>query len=73
MYLNLRAEMARRNFNISSLAEEINIPVGTLSKKLRGKSNFSIKEAQKIKDALGVNMSIDELFKVEENLWQPSK
>lgn len=70
MYENLRAEIARKNMSLMNLVDEINktsyldkpMRYQTLSEKLRGNSSFTVKEAISIKNALNVNMSIEELF-----------
>lgn len=68
MYPNLRAEMARKNVTLSWLADQIKMHVSTLSEKMNGKANFSLDEAKKIKKALGVDLSIDDLFYKEEEI-----
>ena len=65
MFPNLRAEMARKNLNMTQLSEITGIPLQRLSVKLSGKRELLMKEAIKIKDALEVDMSLDELFKKE--------
>ena len=66
MYENLRAEMARKNMTISELSNATGIRYQTLSEKLRGNSQFTVKEAKAIKSALAVDLSIDELFAAAE-------
>lgn len=62
MYENLRAEIARKNKTLMDLSNEIGMRYQTLSEKIRGNSSFTVKEAISIKNALNVNMSIEELF-----------
>ncbi len=62
MYPNLRAEMARKNINLVALAKMIGMAQTTMYDKFNGRSVFDLDEADAIKDALGVNMSIDDLF-----------
>lgn len=64
MYDNLRAEIARKNKTLVDLSNDTGIRYQTLSEKLRGNSQFTVKEAMAIKKALGVDMPIDELFAV---------
>lgn len=64
MYRNLRAEIARKNKTLVELSSATGIKYQTLSEKMRGKSQFTVKEAVAIKEALGVEMSLDELFAV---------
>ena len=66
MYPNLRAEMARKNVTLSWLADQIGMNVSTLSEKMNGKAKFTLDEAKKIKKALDVDLSIDELFEKED-------
>lgn len=62
MYENVRAEMARKNKTLVDLSEDTGIRYQTLSEKLRGNSPLLLKEALQIRDALGVDMTIEELF-----------
>lgn len=62
MYRNLDAEMARIKITQAHLAKELNITPTTLSFKLNGKSNLSLKECVRIKQILGTDLSIDYLF-----------
>jgi hypothetical protein len=68
MYSNLRAEMARKKMSVSSLALEAGLCMPRLYDKINGKSKrgFSIKEGIAIKEVLGVDMPLEELFKEEE-------
>lgn len=65
MFPNLRAEMARRNITTLGLSNECGIPNTTLSDKIKGKTKISLDEAIAIKKALGVEMSLEELFEKE--------
>lgn len=62
MYSNLEAEMARFKITQAQLAKELGITATTLSLKLNGKSNLSLKECVKIKQILGTDESVDYLF-----------
>lgn len=62
MYENVRAELARRNKTIVDLSQETGIRYQTLSEKLRGNSPLTLKEAVAIKQALNLDMSIEDLF-----------
>ena len=62
MYENVRAEMARKSKTLVDLSNITGIRYQTLSEKLRGNSPLLLKEAVLIRDALGVDMSIEELF-----------
>ena len=64
MYPNLDGEMARFKITRGDLARRIGITPTTLSLKLNGKSNLSLKECVEIKEAIASNKTIDYLFKV---------
>lgn len=66
MYPNLRAEMARNRFTLAELAKEMGTNQSTLSLKMSGKRYFTLPEALLIKNLLGVDLSIEELFQREE-------
>ena len=61
MYPNVRAEFARRGLTLEVVSEKLSIATSTLSAKLR-KTGVSLKEAKQIKEILGTDMSIEELF-----------
>ena len=65
MYPNLRAELARKDLSIPQLAELTEIKTTTLYDKYNGRSAFSLDEAVLIRDSLGLEMSIDDLFRKE--------
>lgn len=62
MFCNLNAEMARKKVTISYLAEQLDITPTTLSMKLNGKSELSLKQAFQIKHILGVDIPLEVLF-----------
>ena len=62
MYPNIKAEMARKNVTIEMLAQHLKKNKGTICAKLNGKSEFSIPEAEKIRDYLNPALTIDYLF-----------
>ena len=62
MYENVRVELARRNMTLVELSEATGIRYQTLSEKLRGNSELLLREAVAIKNALGVDMPLEELF-----------
>ncbi|MCI7182336.1 MAG: helix-turn-helix domain-containing protein [Clostridiaceae bacterium] len=66
MYRNLDAEMARVKITQAHLARELGITPTTLSLKLNGKSNLSLKECVRIKRILRTDLSIDYLFAEDE-------
>lgn len=54
--------MARYKITQAQIAKELGITATTLSLKLNGKSNLSLKECVKIKQILGTDVSVDYLF-----------
>lgn len=66
MYMRLKGQMAERGITAKALAQRTGIKYQTLVVKLRGKTDLKLEEAKKIKDAIGTQMPIEELFSVEE-------
>lgn len=62
MYSNVKAELARRNLTIVDLSNMTGIRYQTLVDKINGKFPMTLDEAKKIKEALGVDIPIEELF-----------
>ena len=62
MYSNVKAELARRNMTVVDLAALTGIRYQTLNDKLNGKFKLTLDEAKKIKEALGVDIPIEQLF-----------
>lgn len=63
-YPTVAAEMARIGMKKGDLAKIMGMQSTTMGYKLCGKSQLTIEEATQIRKALGVQMSIDELFSV---------
>lgn len=63
MYPYLRGEMTMRMYTSSKMAKELEISISTFSLKLNGKYPFTLDEAKKIKNLLGTEKTLDELFK----------
>ena len=63
MYSNVKAELARRNLTIVDLSNMTGIRYQTLVDKINGKFPMTLDEAKKIKEALGVDIPMEELFK----------
>lgn len=61
-FLNLKAEMAKRNVTIKAVSELLEIHRNSVANKLEGESNFFIDEAVKIRDAFFPTMDIEYLF-----------
>lgn len=67
MYPNVRAEMARKNLTQSDVVNELrkrgfSMVVPTFSAKMNKKFNFTFKEAVAIKEILGTDLPLEELF-----------
>lgn len=62
MYSTLKAEMARKGVTGRELARSLNLGESTFSLKINGRSEFDLSEAKAIKDELGVNIPLEELF-----------
>ena len=67
MFRNLEAEIKRAGMTAGELAEATGIPAGSLSMKMNGHRPFSLKQAMAIKQALGTELAIEELFKITED------
>lgn len=65
MYPNLEAERARRNVTLAKLAEALDLTVPTVSLKLNGKYPITMDEARKIKECIGTDLPLEELFSEE--------
>lgn len=65
MYANLNAELARQNMTLIELSKKTGIKYATILRKLNGISPISLGEAKTIKNALGVDATLDELFEVK--------
>jgi transcriptional regulator with XRE-family HTH domain len=63
-YANLLAELKRRNISQETLSKTLGVSPNTLTNKLKGKSDFSLKEIKIIKnDVLNKQCDFDYLFK----------
>lgn len=66
MFPNLEAEMARSKITQAKLADILGITPTTLSFKLNGKSNLSLKECVEIKRNAFPDKTLDYLFATDE-------
>ncbi len=66
-YPILEAEFDKRSITRKFLAENIGVNYQTLKRKLRCEITLDLKTAEKIRDFLGVDMTIEELFARNEN------
>ena len=61
-YINLKAEMARKDISIKVIAESIGMTRDTLSKKLRRKTPITLEEAYAINQIFFPDQDIKYLF-----------
>lgn len=66
MYLNLRAEMARKNLSIQDIANAIHVGRDTAGAKLSGKRPLHYDEAITITDTFFPNEDVRYLFEKDE-------
>ena len=62
MYKNLKAEMARNSVRGKDIARALGTREATISSRLTGKTEFSYKEAKRIKDTFFPNVELEYLF-----------
>lgn len=67
MFPNFRGEMARRNLTQKDIINELHkrgfkMTVPTLSQKLNKKFELTLKEAKALKEIVGTDMTLEELF-----------
>lgn len=65
IYPNLRIEMARSGLNKTKMAKGLGVSTAVFASRIKGERPFSFEEAVAIKELLGVEMSIEELFETE--------
>lgn len=66
MYNNLEAEMSRLGIKRADLADLLNVRYATVIDKLKGRYNFTLDEAFKIRNSYFPELSFEYLFKAEE-------
>ncbi len=67
MYPNLRAEIARKDYTLKKIVEEMkkrgfNLTITMLSQKLNGKYDLYLNEAKALKEIVETDLPIDILF-----------
>lgn len=67
MFMNLKAEMARKEILMKDIAIKLNLTPKTLSNKVCGKTEFTCKEMHSIKKLFFPNCTLDYLFSQKEN------
>lgn len=61
-YLNLKAEMAKRNITIEAIAKELSIHRNSVSYKINRGGSFSIEESMRIRKKFFPDLSLDYIF-----------
>ena len=62
MYKRIEAELVLKGISKKDLSKILNMHYNTLLLKFAGSSKFTLDEALKIKQVLGVNVSVEDLF-----------
>lgn len=62
-YLNLKAEMAKKDVSIENISKLLGIHRNSVSNKINGTSSFTIEEAEKIHNKYFPNTKLLYLFK----------
>ena len=65
-YKNLISEMEKKKISYTALAKFLKLAQSTISRKLQGKVSIFVAQKKAIKKFLGVEMSVEELFKRDE-------
>lgn len=65
-FKNLSAEMARKGVTQKQTAIDVNIRPETFSRKLAGKSDFTLSEIKRIRDYIDPALKIEYLFQEDE-------
>mgnify|MGYP000563426184 CR=1 FL=1 len=62
MYPNLEAELKRKRIRRVDIAKNLGLAMSTVSEKMQGKSEFTMRMAYKIKDMIGEDIPLEVLF-----------
>ena len=62
MYRNLKAEMARLNVTGKTIAEDIGITAQAFSDKMTGRTEFKLKEVERIRGKFFPDRTLEYLF-----------
>lgn len=62
VFVNLRAELGRKQLTIDRIAKELGMNRDTLSRKLRGKTHLTLEDAFALKNRYFDDLSIEYLF-----------
>ena len=66
MYNNLKSEMTRHGIQLSKIQRLLGIAETTVRHKINGKSDFSVTEAFKVRNAFFPSMTLEYLFAYDE-------
>ena len=66
MYLRLKFEITRKGYTIEEFAKKLNVAEKTLRNKINGVTDFTWLECLKIREILGTDLPLEELFTFEE-------
>ena len=65
MYVNLKAEMEKKNITVSDIAQSIRKTDRSIRDKINGNGNFTWSEVNSIRDSFFPGMSMEYLFSIE--------
>lgn len=65
MFPNLRAELVRQGINMGDFAKKVNMTAQSFSRRMTGETEFTYSECLRVKEALGVDIPLEILFKEE--------
>lgn len=68
MYSFLRGEMIKADITIASLADKVGVSEKTMRNKLNGETDFTWKEALKIRNIVNPDMKMETLFRSDEEV-----
>jgi transcriptional antiterminator len=68
MYRILRAEMVKADISVKDLAIKIDITERSLRNKINGITDFTMTEGRKIRNEVAPGMSLEELFKKQDEV-----
>lgn len=64
-FTNLLVEMTRAGLTQKELSARVKIRPETLSKKIAGKTEFTLRECREIRDVINPELKLEYLFKIE--------
>ncbi len=67
MYRNIRAELVRKGWNQSDLADALHMSAPQISMRMRKQTEWTFEEAVNLKRVLDCGLSLEELFRWSED------